>query len=75
MRQCPFCGVLEDEEHALFVCDAYQEIRTNYRQLLEHNTSVKELLNPKDNDAAYSLGCLLKEIEDRRQSLVGRHSG
>ena len=75
MRLCPFCGVLEDEEHALFVCDAYREIRKNYQQLFQDNSSVKEFLNPKDNDTAYSLGCLLKEIEDRRQSLVGRHSG
>ena len=73
-RLCPFCDILEDEEHALFHCDAYEEIRRNNRELLEENQTLKELLNPKDKETAYSLGCYLKEIEERRKSLVGRQA-
>ena len=73
-RLCPFCDILEDEEHALFHCDEYEEIRRNNRELLEENQTLKELLNPKDKETAYSLGCYLKEIEERRKSLVGRQA-
>ena len=73
-RLCPFCNVLEDEEHALFHCEAYEEIRRNSRELLEENQTLKELLNPKDKDTAHRLGCYLKQIEVRRKSLVGRQA-
>ena len=72
-RLCPFCDVLEDEEHAIFSCDAYKEIRSDHKELLEENPSVKELLNPKDKDTAHEVGCMLKLIEERRRLLVGRH--
>ena len=74
-RLCPFCDILEDENHAIFICDAYKELRNDNKELLEANASVKDLLNPKDKDTAYKLGCFLKQIEERRQSLVERHSG
>ena len=73
-RLCPFCDVLEDEKHALFVCEAYREIRSHFTQLLETNPTVKELLNPKDYDTAYNLGCLLIQIEERRKKLVEHRS-
>ena len=72
-RLCPFCDVLEDEKHAIFSCEAYQEIRNDHKELLEANPSVKEMLNPKDKDTAHEVGCYLKQIEERRRSLVGRH--
>ena len=71
-RLCPFCDVLEDEEHALYHCEAYEEIRRDNQELLEENQTLKELFNPKDKDAAYNLGCYLKQVEERRKSLVGR---
>ena len=74
-RLCPFCDILEDENHAIFICDGYKELRNDNKELLEANASVKDLLNPKDKDTAYKLGCFLKQIEERRQSLVERHSG
>ena len=73
-RLCPFCDVLEDEEHALYHCEAYEEIRRNNHELLEDNQTLKELLNPKDKDTAHSLGCYLKQVEERRKSLVGRQA-
>ena len=72
-RLCPFCDVIEDEEHAVFICEAYNELRTDYNVLLTTNTSIGEILNPRDFDTAYQVGCLLKRIEERRKSLVGRH--
>ena len=73
-RLCPFCDVLEDEKHAIFSCDAYEEIRSDHEELLQANPSVKLLLNPKDKDTAHEVGCYLKQIEERRKSLVGRQT-
>ena len=71
-RLCPFCDVLEDEEHALFYCDAYEEIRRDNRELLQENQSLNDLLNPKDKETAHSVGCYLKQIEQKRKTMVGR---
>ena len=49
-RLCPFCDVLEDEEHALYRCEAYEEIRSDNQELLEENQTLKELLNPNGDD-------------------------
>ena len=73
-RLCPFCDILEDEEHALMKCEAYNELRDDNKELFEINKSVKDLLNPKDYDTAYQVGCLLKKIEDRRKSPVEKHN-
>ena len=73
-RLCPFCDVLEDEEHALFHCDAYEEIRQDNRELLRENQSLNDLLNPKDKETAHALGCYLKQIEQRRKSMIGRQA-
>ena len=73
-RFCPFCDVVEDEEHAVMRCEAYNDLRRDNRELFQANTSIKEFLNPKDHDTAYKVGCLLKDIEERRKSLVERQS-
>ena len=72
-RLCPFCNVVEDEKHAVFICEAYEQIRTNYVELLAANTTIGEILNPRDFDTAHQVGCFLKQIEETRKSLVGRH--
>ena len=68
-RLCTLCKVVEDEEHAVYVCGAYRGLRMGRELLLESNPSIKELLNPKDKETAYRVGCLLKEIEERRKEL------
>ena len=70
-RLCPFCNVVEDEEHAVYICKAYNNLRLGREQLLEQNPSIKDLLSPKDKETAYSVGCFLKEIEEKRKSLCG----
>ena len=70
-RLCLFCNVVEDEEHALFNCEAYDSLRIGREELLS-NRSIKELLCPKDKDMAYNVGCLLKDIEERRKSLLAK---
>ena len=69
-RVCPFCNTLEDEEHAIYSCVAYKEIREQFKMLLTKNTSVRDILNPRDKDTALSVGTYLKLIEERRKSLV-----
>ena len=69
-RLCIFCNVIEDEDHAIFSCEAYDSLRVGREQILS-NRSLKEVLCPKDKDTAYNVGCFLKDIEDRRKSLLG----
>ena len=45
-RTCELCGVLEDENHVIYICPRYSEIRTKYQDLLQKNYNVEMLLNP-----------------------------
>ena len=69
-RVCVFCGVIEDEQHAIYHCRAYNTIRNDYRDLLEECPTVKEILNPQNRETAEKVGMLLKLIEGERQSLI-----
>ena len=69
-RLCAFCNVIEDEEHAIFNCRAYDTIRINFGALLERHTTVKQILNPADKETAEKVGLLLKLIEAERKSLL-----
>ena len=69
-RLCPFCDVLEDEEHAIYTCVAYESIRNQFKELLDDNPTVKKFLNPQDKDTATNVGTFLKLIEERRKGLV-----
>ena len=69
-RLCVFCNVIEDEQHAIYHCKAYDNIRREYRELIEENPTVKKFLNPKNKEMANRVGSYLKLIEDERRSLV-----
>ena len=69
-RVCAFCDVLEDEQHAIYVCRAYNNIRNDYRDMLELYPSVKQILNPQSKEMAEKVGKMLKLIEDERKSLL-----
>ena len=69
-RLCLFCDVLEDEQHAIYNCVAYEEIRSEFRDLLVTNPTVNDILNPGDKDTAVRVGRYLKLIEGRRKSLL-----
>ena len=69
---CAFCNIMEDEEHAIFNCRAYDTIRDSFRDLLQQYPTVKQILNPKDKETAEKVGSLLKLIEAERKSLLGK---
>ena len=62
-RKCYECDVLEDEEHAIFVCLAFLFIREKYQLLLEKYPSVQLFLNPEAGDV-YDVANFLSEIND-----------
>ena len=61
---------MEDEHHAIFDCKAYDFIRNDFRELLDENPTVKQILNPGSKEMAEDVGKLLKHIEDTRKSLL-----
>ena len=69
-RLCVFCDAVEDEKHAIFDCRAYCTIRNNYKKMLEENSSVTLILNPKSTEMANSVGMYLKLLEEERKSLI-----
>ena len=60
---------VEDEEHALYHCQLYDDVRRKYRSLLEQYSLVTEIFNPKTVVDACQLGKLLLEIEEVRKNL------
>ena len=69
-RLCLFCTVIEDEEHAVYVCKAFKNLREGREELLNKNPSIGDLLCPKDKESAHEIGCFLKDIEKQRKKLV-----
>ena len=68
-RLCPICDVLEDEDHVIFSCRAYESIRTQFTNLLEENPTVRDILNPQNKETAEKVGLLLKLIEEQRDDI------
>ena len=66
---CLICNVLEDEEHVIFNCRAYDSIRTQFADLLEENVTVRDILNPQRKDDAAKVGLMLKLIEEKRNDI------
>ena len=72
LRTCKLCGSVEDEHHALFICDAHLNIRLKYRDRLRW-TSVSSLLNPLSEDELNAVGMYLKDIEKNMELLNLTH--
>ena len=66
-RVCLTCGVLEDEQHVIFVCPLYNGIRREYDELLRNRT-ITMFLNP-NRDNIVSTARLLHTIEKLRKEL------
>ena len=62
-RVCKMCGVVEDEHHALFVCDAHYTVRIKFRDRIRW-TSVSDMLHPENVEDLN-----LKEIEKNMEAL------
>ena len=67
-RLCKQCGTVEDEHHALFVCNAHYRIRLKFKDRIKW-TSVADLLNPSTEEELYVVGEYLKEIEKNMEVL------
>ena len=66
-RVCTMCNVVEDEEHVLYTCPRYQEVRKKYTHLAELN-DVKRFLNPSYADMKDTAN-FIRDIESRRVEL------
>ena len=66
-RVCSMCNVLEDEQHAVYVCPRYQELREKYKHLVEH-IDIKRFLNP-DYHKITDTAKFIRDIESRRVEL------
>lgn len=69
LRVCSRCNVLEDENHAIFLCPLYQTIRQRYSDLLKTYPSIDKVLNPTTYDDSITLGRYLIAIDAKRVSL------
>ena len=66
-RLCTLCGSLEDEQHVIFDCPRYDDLRRDNDLFREH-TSVGDLLNPT-YDNMRNVASLLHGIENRYKEL------
>ena len=68
LRICSNCLIMEDEEHAIYSCPLYNDIRTRFREhLIKY--PINKILNPINVEDAHLTGNLLNEIEKRRKEL------
>ena len=66
-RVCSMCGVLEDEQHVIFTCPLYDNVRNEYEEVVTNRTIAK-FLNP-DSNMVVSTARLLYGIEKLRKDL------
>ena len=66
-RVCDKCDVLENEQHVVFVCDRYREIRQRYQNIINKNRDIQSFLNPSLEDY-YETAAFLLEIESFRKN-------
>ena len=66
-RLCKTCLVVEDENHALFECRLYNQVRSKYSHIFDTPQNVKSFLNPKTKDKLYDIANILFEMEKIRE--------
>ena len=62
-RFCQTCLVVEDEDHVLFNCRLYNQVRDKYPDIFESSNNVKAMLNPKSLETLYKVAKVLFDIE------------
>ena len=62
-RLCLKCGVVEDENHALFVCPTFGHVRLKHDFVVLKYRSTKSLFNPEYGDI-YHVAKFVEEIDD-----------
>ena len=67
-RLCKQCGVLEDEHHALLVCDAHHSVCIKFKERIKW-TTVSDMLNPENEEDLLTVAEYLKAIEKNMEAL------
>ena len=67
-RVCTMCNVLEDENHVIYLCPRYNDLRLEHAPLLVRLPILAEFLNPSENDMKETAS-FIRRIEKRRQDL------
>ena len=63
-RTCPACqGEVEDEQHAVFACPIYDELRSKYADLFTHASNLQEFLQ---QSSVHRVGLFLTECRALR---------
>ena len=65
-RICVSCNVLEDEEHVIFQCERYNNLRAKYVDLLNETVNIKGFLDPKLKNIIETANFIL-EVEAQRK--------
>ena len=67
-RVCSMCMVVEDEQHVIYECPRYSELRKQYEHLVTDN-DIKAFLNPEYDKMQDTARCL-HDLEARRNELM-----
>ena len=70
-RVCTLCNVIEDEEHVVYTCPRYQQLREKYSHVTEEN-DIKKFLNPPYLHIQDTAN-FIRDIELRREELKLHH--
>ena len=62
------CNSLEDENHVIYFCPRYNDLRLQHSSLLERVSTLAEFLNPAESDMKETAS-YIRGIETRRQEL------
>ena len=65
-RICDLCEVLEDEEHVIFRCPRYDEIRERYVEVLEERNDIRLFLSPTFGTVC-AIANFIREVEALRK--------
>ena len=69
-RKCKMCGVIEDEQHAIYECDAHRLIRDKFKNQLDlEHVNLPNLFNPITVSDATILAKYLTKIEKNMEDL------
>ena len=66
-RVCTLCDVVEDEQHVVYDCPRYEEIRDNYQHLVR-DSDISTFLNPEYTNMM-DTAKLIYDIESKRDDL------
>ena len=68
-RKCKVCLVVEDEIHAILQCKAHRLIRERYKDRLNFQAELIDILNPRTISEAIYLAKFLNELEENMEEL------